>query len=61
MFRDRNSLLLEDPLALGLAMELALSVMGQMASLDEQQKSVGFQAGTKRRGGNSNDRVIHLI
>jgi hypothetical protein len=38
-------------------MELALSGIGQMASRDEQRKSLGFQAGSEE-GWRSNDLAI---
>src|SRR5260370_42497309 len=41
-------------LGLELAMELALSGIGRMASRGEQWKSLDFQAGSERRGGSSN-------
>ncbi len=41
-------------------MELALSAIGQMAARDGHRKSLGFQAGSERRGRNSNDWIISL-
>lgn len=39
-------------------MELALNVIGRMASYDQQWKSVCFQAGSKTRAGDFRDWVI---
>ncbi len=41
-------------------MELALSGTGQMVSRDGHWNSLGFRAGSERRGRNSNDWIISL-
>src|SRR5437899_5224987 len=45
-------------LGLGVAMELALNVIGQMASHGEPRNSLCFQAGSERRRANSKNWVI---